>query len=86
MRIRPRTRNGRLGRNILTRPDLEAPPSEQDFLLTNYPIFLGKNVNDYAEFLELIASPRVTWRETFRFIIKLLIFFAPLLRQLWIFL
>jgi len=65
----------------------EQPPSaEQDFLLTNYPIFFGKNVNDYTEFLELIALPQDNWSERLKRLTRLFFFFVPRrLRQLWIF-
>jgi hypothetical protein len=62
------------------------PRAQQDFLLTNYPVFFGKNVPDYTEFLEIIALPRDGWIAKLKWYLRLFLFFVPgRLRQLWIF-
>ena len=59
---------------------------EQDFLLTNYPVFFGKNVSDYSEFLEIIALPQDTLGAQARRFVRMAAFFVPFrLWQLWIF-
>jgi hypothetical protein len=75
------------GRSILASgaSDEARASNQQDFLLTNYPVFFGKNVSDYTQFLELIALPRETWRAKLGWAVKLAIFFAQRPRQLWIF-
>ena len=65
----------------------EAPAhTEQDFLLTNYPVFFCKNVHDYTEFLGIIALSRDGWIAKLKWYLKFLLFFVPgRLRQAWIF-
>lgn len=59
---------------------------EQDFLMTNYPVFFGKNVNDYTQFVEIIALPHDGWGAKLVWFAKLVAFFVPFrLWQLWIF-
>jgi hypothetical protein len=66
--------------------DEASPHTEQDFLLTNYPVFFGKNVPDYTEFLEIIALPGDGWIAKLKRYSKLFLFFAAgRLRQFWIF-
>jgi hypothetical protein len=62
-----------------------ANTTEQDFLLTNFPVFFGKNVPDYTEFLSLIASPHETWAARTRWALRILGFFAVRPTQFWIF-
>jgi hypothetical protein len=64
----------------------EVTSTQQDFLLTNYPVFFGKNVEDYTEFLEIVALPHATWRASLKRVARLVRFYLPRLRQLWIFL
>jgi hypothetical protein len=59
---------------------------EQDFLLTNFPVFFAPNVGDYTEFLEIMALPQNTPAEKLKLAIKFVIFFLPRPRQFWIFL
>ncbi len=64
----------------------EGEPTEQDFLLTNYPVFFGKNVSDYSEFLEIVALPQDTLGAKARRLARMVAFFVPFrLWQLWIF-
>ena len=35
---------------------------EQDFLLTNYPVFFGKNVADYSRFMNILKPTRSRWQ------------------------
>jgi hypothetical protein len=72
--------------NSMLPSSAEVTSTEQDFLLTNYPVFFGKNVEDYTEFLEIVALPHATWRASLKRIARLVRFYAPRLRQLWIFL
>jgi hypothetical protein len=58
---------------------------EQDFLLTNFPVFFAANVADYTEFLEIVAMPRNTWREKLKYAVKIFIFFLWRLREFGIF-
>ncbi len=65
----------------------EDDSTEQDFLLTNYPVFFGKNASDYSEFLEIVALPQDTLGAKARRFARIGAFFFPFrLWQLWIFL
>jgi hypothetical protein len=74
------------GQNILS-PERDPDATvEQDFLLTNFPVFFAPNAADYTEFLEIVALPQDTWKEKLKQGVKVLLFFLPRPRQLWIFL
>jgi hypothetical protein len=55
------------GETLLSHLTATEPPAdlarEQDFLLTNQAAFFGKNVVDYARFIELLAQPAVGWQQ-----------------------
>ncbi len=58
---------------------------EQDFLLTNYPVFFCKNSGDYSEFFQIIALPHDSWGAKLVWSAKLVAFFVPFrLWQSWI--
>jgi hypothetical protein len=62
-------------------------PGEQDFLLTNYPVFFGKDPVDYARFIAIITTPLRNWRDRVKQRARLFVFFIleGRFRQLWIF-
>jgi hypothetical protein len=73
------------GRNILSPERSPDAAVEQDFLLTNFPVFFAPNVTDYTEFLEIAALPRDTWREKLKQAVRVGVFFLLRPRELWIF-
>jgi hypothetical protein len=73
------------GQNILSPEPTPDGTVEQDFLLTNFPVFFASNVTDYTEFLEIIALPRDTWMEKLKQAVKVALFFLLRPRELWIF-
>jgi Catalase len=63
------------------------PSGEQDFLMTNHPVFFCKDVADYAEFMIITSLPGDTFGARVRAMAKFVLFFVPWrLPQLWIFL
>jgi hypothetical protein len=73
------------GQNILSPQQDPDATVEQDFLLTNFPVFFAPNVADYTEFLEIVALPQDTWREKLKKTVRVVAFFLFRLRELWIF-
>jgi hypothetical protein len=73
------------GQNILAPEQGPGATVEQDFLLTNFPVFFAPDAADYAEFLEIVALPQKTWKEKFKQGMKVLLFFLPRPREAWIF-
>lgn len=74
------------GQNILSPERDPGATVEQDFLLTNFPVFFSPGVTDYTEFLEIVALPHDTWKGKLKQGVKVVLFFLPRPRQLWIFL
>lgn len=63
-----------------------ASRGEQDFLLTNFPVFFGKNVEDYAEFIGIVSAPAAPFTlASLRRALKAARFLLVRPRQLWIF-
>jgi hypothetical protein len=73
------------GRNILAPEQAAGDAVEQDFLLTNFPVFFARGVGDYTKFLELLVLPRDTRIEKLKQAIRFLLFFLPRPRQALIF-
>jgi hypothetical protein len=73
------------GRSILSPEHSPDADVEQDFLLTNFPVFFVPDAGDYAEFLEIVALPSNTWAEKLRQLMKVGLFFLPRPRAFWIF-
>jgi catalase len=73
-------------KNIL--PDLSGGRApEQDFLMTNFPVFFGKDVADYTAFMKILALPTDGVIAKLRAQMEFIFFFVPWrLPQLWIFL
>ena len=60
---------------------------EQDFLMTNFPVFFGKDVADYTAFMTVLALPTDGVITKLRSQMEFIFFFVPWrLPQLWIFL
>jgi len=75
------------GRNILSALVPGLPDGQQDFLMTNHPVFFCKDVADYVAFMDVLASPRDTLVARARAAARFALFFVPWrLPQLWIFL
>ena len=63
------------GRNILAPEQAAGDTTEQDFLLTNFPVFFARGVDDYTKFLELLVLPRNTRIEKLKQKIRFGLFF-----------
>ncbi len=73
-------------RSLLSTLASQHRPAEQDFLMTNHPVFFCKNADEYTSFMSIMAMPRGTRRERVRFMWRFARFFFPRrLRQAWIF-
>jgi hypothetical protein len=57
------------------------PAGEHDFLLSSFPVFFCKDVVDYSELMEAVAAPSATRRESFRRILKWIVFAIRRRRQ-----
>ncbi len=62
-----------------------APRGEQDFLLTNFPVFFCKGAADYARFISIVTPPATGWWAHLSMGVRFLGFFATRPRQAWIF-
>jgi hypothetical protein len=50
---------------------------EQDFLMTNFPVFFGKDVSDYKAFMEILALPTDGVLAKLRSQMEFIFFFVP---------
>jgi hypothetical protein len=73
------------GQNILSPEQGPDATVEQDFLLTNFPVFFAPNAADYTKFLEIVALPRDTLTEKLKQAVSVAVFFLLRPRELWIF-
>jgi hypothetical protein len=65
------------GVNLLSTLFRRCPPAEQDFLMTNYPVFFCKGVPDYSKFIEIVALPGDSLAGKLRKMARFLLFFFP---------
>jgi hypothetical protein len=70
---------GVLGERLTKAPFGERP--EQDFLLTNYPVFFGRNASDYATFMRLVETRALSRCASIKRLAKSLSFFLKRPRQ-----
>jgi hypothetical protein len=62
-----------------------ASRGEQDFLLTNFPVFFCQGAADYARFISIVTPPATGWWARLSMGVRFLGFFAIRPRQAWIF-
>jgi hypothetical protein len=63
--------------NVLSRLMPGNPATEQDFLMTNFPVFFCRDVADYTSFMTILALPSDGLIAKFRSQLQFILFFVP---------